>query len=108
MKSDYQRSMYYENPINIKYNIQRKSNNYAKIDEYILRSAQPQKEDFTQLKEQGVTDVINFRTMYAPAVDFEVQVDEIHAETLFMIDSSRHAHESGLFDEVINWSNKTF
>ena len=48
-----------------------KPNNYAKIDEHVSRSAQPLKEDLTWLKEQGITDVINFRTMYAPAVDFD-------------------------------------
>lgn len=37
---------------------------------------------------------------FSPTVDFEVQVDEIHAETLFMIDSSRHAHESGFFGKI--------
>ncbi len=50
-----------------------KPNNYAVIDNYLSRSAQPQKEDFAWLKEQGVTDVFNFRTMYAPAVDFNEQ-----------------------------------
>jgi len=45
--------------------------NYAKIDNFVSRSAQPKKEDLYWLKEQGVTDVINFRTMYAPAVDFD-------------------------------------
>ena len=48
-----------------------KPSNYAKIDEYVSRSAQPLKDDFTWLKEQGVTDVINFRTMYTPAVNFD-------------------------------------
>ena len=48
-----------------------KPNNYAKIDEHVSRSAQPLREELTWLKEQGVTDVINFRTMYAPAVDFD-------------------------------------
>ena len=48
-----------------------KPNNYARIDEHVSRSAQPLKEDLTWLKEQGITDVINFRTMYAPAVDFD-------------------------------------
>lgn len=37
--------------------------NYAVIDKYVSRSAQPQKEDFIWLKEQGVTDIINFRTL---------------------------------------------
>ena len=48
-----------------------KPSNYGKIDEHVSRSAQPQKEDLAWLKEQGVTDIINFRTMYAPAVDFD-------------------------------------
>lgn len=51
--------------------------NYSKVDETISRSAQPQKEDFSWLKEQGVTDVFNFRTMFDPAIDFsEKQVVE--------------------------------
>lgn len=45
--------------------------NYAKIDNFVSRSAQPQKEDFIWLKEQGVTDVINFRTMFVSAINFE-------------------------------------
>ena len=50
-------------------------NNYAKIDNYVSRSAQPQKEDFAWLKEQGVTDVINFRTMVVEAIDFDEEVE---------------------------------
>lgn len=38
--------------------------NYTKIDDTVSRSAQPAKEDFKWLKEQGVSDIINFRTMY--------------------------------------------
>ena len=49
---------------------QGKPDNYSKIDKYLSRSAQPNKEDFVWLKEQGVTDVFNFRTMYVPAVDY--------------------------------------
>ena len=37
--------------------------NYAKIDSYLSRSAQPMAEDFVWLKQQGVTDVLNFRTI---------------------------------------------
>ncbi len=48
-----------------------KPQNYQKIDEFVSRSAQPQKEDFRWLKEQGVTDVFNFRTMYKSGIDFE-------------------------------------
>lgn len=35
--------------------------NYSQIDKYISRSAQPSKDDFKWLKEQGVTDVVNLR-----------------------------------------------
>lgn len=48
-----------------------KPKNYAVIDKYLSRSAQPQKEDFAWLKEQGVTDIINFRTMYRTEIDFD-------------------------------------
>ena len=47
-----------------------KPQNYAKIDNTLSRSAQPMKEDFAWLKKQGVTDIINFRTMVVSAVDF--------------------------------------
>ena len=45
--------------------------NYARVDNYVSRSAQPKKEDFIWLKEQGVTDVFNFRTMYVSDLDFD-------------------------------------
>ena len=45
--------------------------NYYKIDNTVSRSAQPQKEDFAWLKEQGVTDIINFRTMFVSGIDFD-------------------------------------
>ena len=48
-----------------------KPENYSKIDNYVSRSAQPVKEDFAWLKEQGVTDVINFRYMTEPGIDFD-------------------------------------
>ena len=44
--------------------------NYSVIDNCLSRSAQPNKEDFIWLKEQGVTDVFNFLTMIDPGVDF--------------------------------------
>ena len=44
--------------------------NYTKIDDTVSRSAQPAKEDFKWLKEQGVSDIINFRTMYKPDLNF--------------------------------------
>ncbi len=46
-------------------------NNYSKIDNFISRSAQPKKDDFAWLKEQGVTDIINFRTMYDSKIGFD-------------------------------------
>lgn len=45
--------------------------NYSVIDTIVSRSAQPALEDFTWLKEQGVTDIINFRTMTVSGVNFE-------------------------------------
>ncbi len=48
-----------------------KPQNYLQIDDTVSRSAQPMKEDFKWLRKTGVTDVINFRTMYAPGVDFD-------------------------------------
>ena len=46
--------------------------NYKKIDEFLSRSAQPTQENFIWLKTtQGVTDVINFRTMFMPAINFD-------------------------------------
>lgn len=46
-------------------------NNYKVIDKYSSRSAQPEMENFLWLKNQGVTDVINFRTMYDPKINFD-------------------------------------
>ncbi|MCM1003944.1 MAG: tyrosine-protein phosphatase [Candidatus Gastranaerophilales bacterium] len=48
-----------------------KPNNYARIDDVVSRSAQPKEEDFIWLKSQGVTDIINFRTMIEPAQTFD-------------------------------------
>ena len=45
--------------------------NYAIIDKTLSRSAQPMAEDFVWLKEQGVTDVVNFRTMVVSDVEFD-------------------------------------
>ena len=51
-------------------NFSGRPDNYANIDKYLSRSAQPQKQDFKWLKKQGVTDIINFRTMVKNEVDF--------------------------------------
>lgn len=46
-------------------------NNYSQIDKTVSRSAQPMAEDFVWLKEQGVTDIVNFRTMVVSGVEFD-------------------------------------
>ena len=50
-----------------------KPQNYIKIDDTVSRSAQPQKADFLWLKQQGVTDIFNFRTMIKSGLDFDEQ-----------------------------------
>lgn len=64
-----------------KINFTAKPRNYLKIDDTVSRSAQPQKEDFLWLKEQGVTDVFNFRTMFDSGLDFS---EKEHVELLGM------------------------
>lgn len=54
-------------------NFKGKPDNYAVIDNYVSRSAQPKLEDLHWLKEQGVTDIFNFRTMYAPDINYNEQ-----------------------------------
>ena len=56
--------------------------NYAVIDKYVSRSAQPKKEDFVWLKEHGVTDIFNFRTMTLPNIDYD---EKLEVEKLGMI-----------------------
>lgn len=48
-----------------------KPDNYAIIDDYVSRSAQPELDDLRWLKEQGVTDIFNFRTMHVSGLDFD-------------------------------------
>lgn len=47
--------------------------NYGVVDKYVTRSAQPAAEDLIWLKEHGVTDVFNFRTMIVPALGYSEQ-----------------------------------
>lgn len=49
--------------------------NYAKIDSFVSRSAQPKREDIFWLKEQGITDIINFRTMMRVGVNFDEKAE---------------------------------
>lgn len=48
-----------------------KPTNYKLVDNFLSRSAQPEKDDFIWLKSQGVTDVINFRTRPDIGIDFD-------------------------------------
>lgn len=48
-----------------------KPTNYGIVDKYLSRSAQPSIEDLKWLKEQGVTDIFNFRTMVVPALGYQ-------------------------------------
>lgn len=52
-----------------------KPDNYAIIDKYLSRSAQPNKGDFAWLKEQGVTDIINVRTMAKNEIKFDEEAE---------------------------------
>lgn len=75
-----------------------KPNNYAKIDESVSRSAQPQKEDFKWLKERGVTDVFNFRTMYVAGVDFDEksEVEQLGMRYHSIPSHTRHPNEENI------------
>lgn len=53
--------------------------NYQKIDNYVSRSAQPTKENIDWLKQQGVTDIINFRTMKKPEINFNEEAYVKHS-----------------------------
>lgn len=48
-----------------------KPHNYKRIDENVHRSAQPKAEEIVWVKKHlKITDIINFRTMGVPAIDF--------------------------------------
>ena len=53
-----------------------KPENYGVIDKYLSRSAQPKKNDFKWLKQQGVTDIFNFRTRIKIGITFNEE-DEV-------------------------------
>ena len=48
-----------------------KPQNFAIIDQYLSRSAQPIPSDFKWIKQQRVTDVINFRTAAETSLEFD-------------------------------------
>lgn len=47
--------------------------NYQKIDEFVSRSAQLTQENIKWLKKEGVTDVVNFETVYSKPMQFSEQ-----------------------------------
>lgn len=74
--------------------------NYAKIDNYVSRSAQPKKDDFVWLKNHGVTDIVNFRTMSVPDIDFdEAELVRLLGMKYHSIPSiSKYPQEQKVFD----------
>ena len=75
-----------------------KPNNYRIVDDLISHSAQPQKEDFVWLKEQGVTDIINFRTMIVPELGYEEQniVENLGMRYHNIPSYTRHPYDSNV------------
>lgn len=59
---------------NFNFNFKAQPPNYEKIDNFMSRSAQPEPNDFIWLKEQGVTDIINFRTYSSDRKYFDEEV----------------------------------
>lgn len=53
------------------FKINLKPQNYKKIDDTLSRSAQVNKSNIRWLKGKGVTDIINFRTMEVPGLNFD-------------------------------------
>ena len=49
--------------------------NYAIIDKFVSRSAQPKKEDIEWLKSQGITDIFNFRSMHSPDINYNEETE---------------------------------
>ena len=73
--------------------------NYARIDETVSRSAQPLSDDFIWLKEkENVTDVVNFRTMVEPGVDFNEQaiVEKLGMKYHNIPSRSKHPNEESI------------
>ena len=75
-----------------------KPNKYLVIDNVVSRSAQPQKEDFIWLKEQGVTDVIDFRTKPDYGIDFneENEVKKLGMKFHHIPSYTRHPNEENI------------
>ena len=76
-----------------------KPKNYGIIDKYVSRSAQPETEDFKWLKEQGVTDIFNFRTMIIPEAGENEQkaVEELGMKYHNIPSYTRHPYETNVY-----------
>ncbi len=74
--------------------------NYRQIDNIVSRSAQPQKEDFFWLKQQGVTDIVNFRTMAEPNINFDEQtvVENLGIKYHNIPSHTRHPEEKNILE----------
>lgn len=44
--------------------------NFKKIDEFVYRGGQPTKDQLFDLKKEGVSCIINFRTLFVPFINF--------------------------------------
>lgn len=80
--------------------------NYHKIDSYLSRSAQVSREDILWLKSQGVTDIINFRTMHAPNIGFDekafVESNGIKYHSIPSVSSSPKRINVEKFLDIVN------
>ena len=59
-----------------------KPENYKKIDNTLSRSAQITKSNIRWLKDKGVTDILNFRTMEIPDLNFD---EKAYVENMGMV-----------------------
>lgn len=95
-------------------NFKGKPDNYGVIDKHVSRSAQPKPDDFKWLKEQGVTDIINFRTMIVPDLGKEEQntVEALGMKYHNIPSYTRHPYESNIklfldkIEEIISNNGK--
>ena len=73
-----------------------KPDNYGMVDKNITRSAQPEVKNLVWLKNQGVTDIINFRTMYDKGITYDekVEIEKLGMRYHQIPSYSRHPDEN--------------
>ena len=71
--------------------------NYQKVDDFVSRSAQPNENNLIWLKENGNTDVINFRTMFVPSIEFD--------EPKFVTNLGMNYHNFPITEKFLNTAN---